>query len=69
MEELNKIPFKPSLAKVMKDLKNFDYELQMFCYHKLNGRDDEAQSHLDTYKNEQSKITEELKINVQEIKY
>ena len=51
---------KPSLEKVQKDLQHFDYELQMYCYHKLNGRDEEAQSYLDTYNSVQEALANEL---------
>ena len=51
---------KPSLEKVQKDLQYFDYELQMYCYHKLNGRDEEAQSYLDTYNSVQEALANEL---------
>ncbi len=51
---------KPSLEKVQKDLQHFDYELQMYCYHKLNGRDEEAQSYLDTYNSVQEALASEL---------
>ena len=52
--------FKPSLERVMKDLQGLDYELQMFCYHKLNGRDTEAQSYLDTYNFQREQTLQEL---------
>ena len=52
--------FKPSLERVMKDLQGLDYELQMFCYHKLNGRDAEAQSYLDTYNFQREQTLQEL---------
>jgi hypothetical protein len=48
--------FRPSLEKVMKDLDGFEYELKMYVYHKLNGRDAEAQTYLDTYRGEQKQI-------------
>ena len=51
---------KPSLEKVQKDLQHFDYELQMYCYHKLNGRDEEAQSYLDSYNSVQEALASEL---------
>lgn len=52
---------KPTIEKVMADMKDFDYELQMYCYHKLNGRDEEAQGYLDAYFEQQDLIKEELK--------
>ena len=55
---------KPSLEKVMKDLENFQYELQLYCYHKLNGRDEEAQSYMDCYLEEQKQIKSELISNL-----
>jgi hypothetical protein len=52
--------FKPSIEKVFKDLEGFQYETKMYVYHKLNGREDEAQSYLNTYKFEQEQIMKEL---------
>lgn len=58
--------FKPSLEKVMKDLDGFQHEIKMYVYHKLNGRDDEAQSYLDTYNEEQTQMKEELTVSLTE---
>ena len=52
--------FKPSLERVFRDLEGFSYETKMFVYHKLNGRDEEAETYLNTYKQEQKKMKEEL---------
>jgi hypothetical protein len=52
--------FKPSIEKVFKDLEGFGYETKMYVYHKLNGRDEEAESYLNTYKYEQEQIIKEL---------
>jgi hypothetical protein len=49
-----------TLEKVMKDMQGFPYELQMYCYHHLNGRIDEGQTYLDAYKEAQKNIGEEL---------
>ena len=54
--------FKPSIEKVFKDLEGFQYETKMYVYHKLNGREDEAQSYLNTYKYEQEQIMKELEL-------
>jgi len=54
--------FRPSLERVMKDLNGLDYELQMFIYHKMNGREEEAQTYLDTYKYNAEKTKMELEI-------
>lgn len=53
---------KYTLEKVQKDLKHFSYEIQMFIYHKLNGRDRDAQEYLDTYQEEQNAMLSELQI-------
>ena len=53
--------FRPSLEKVFKDLDGFTYETKMYVYHKLNGRDEEAETYLNTYKYEQKLMMEELK--------
>jgi hypothetical protein len=60
MDETTKKEFKPSLQKVMTDLDGMEYELKMYVYHKLNGRNAEAQTYLDTYHGEQRQIKEEL---------
>lgn len=52
--------FKPSLEKVEKDLNGFSHEIIMYVYHKLNGRDEIAQTYLDTHNEEQTKMKEEL---------
>ncbi len=49
-----------TLEKIKKDLANFPYEIQMYCYHKMNNRDEEAQTYLDAYLDMQNKIVEEL---------
>lgn len=53
---------RPTLEKVMKVMEGFSYELQMYCYHKLNGRDDEALSYLEAYKEEQEAMRKELEV-------
>jgi hypothetical protein len=52
--------FKPSLERVFRDLEGFGYETKMYVYHKLNGRDAEAETYLNTYKQEQRQMIEEL---------
>lgn len=52
--------FKPSIERVFRDLEGFGYETKMYVYHKLNGRDEEAESYLNTYKQEQKQMMEEL---------
>ena len=42
-----------TLDQVTRDLKDFPYELQLYCYHKMNGRLDEAESYLNAYKEAQ----------------
>jgi hypothetical protein len=37
----------------------FAYELKLFVYHKLNGRDAEAQTYLDAYYEEQDRLKKE----------
>lgn len=56
--EIEKKPV--TLEKIQKDLEYFDHDLQMFLYHKLNGRDSEAESYLNAYKYEQNAIKKEL---------
>ena len=52
--------FKPSIERVFRDLEGFGYETKMYVYHKLNGRDEEAETYLNTYKQEQKQMMEEL---------
>ncbi len=49
-----------TLEKIERDLEHFEHDLQMFLYHKLNGRDNEAESYLNAYKYEQNAIKNEL---------
>jgi hypothetical protein len=49
-----------TLEKVKKDMSHFPYDLQMYCYHKLNNRDDEAQTYFDAYNDMQESIGKEL---------
>lgn len=52
-----------TLEKLQRDMYNFPYELQMYCYHHLNGRLEEADTYLEAYKDMQNKIVEELQVN------
>jgi len=61
--------FKPSLERVFRDLEGFGYETKMYVYHKLNGRDTEAETYLDTYKHEQKQMLEELQPVVPKVEY
>ena len=49
------------LEKVMKDLVGFDYEVKMYIYHSLNGREEEAQSYLNAYTGDVTNVLNELK--------
>jgi hypothetical protein len=49
------------LEKVMRDLDGFDYEVKMYIYHSLNGREEEAQSYLNAYTGDVQNILNELK--------
>ena len=51
---------RPTLERVRNDCYGLDEELIMFLYHKLNGRDDEAQTYLETYKYNATQIKTEL---------
>ena len=50
-----------TLEKVQRDLYNFPYELQLYCYHHMNNRLEEAQTYLDAYRAMQEAIVAELK--------
>jgi hypothetical protein len=49
-----------TLEKVKKGMRDFPQELQMYCYHHMNGRLDEAQTYLDAHHDMQDGIKEEL---------
>ena len=51
-----------TLKQVMRDMVNFPYELQMFCYHHLNGRYEEAQTYMEAYNDMQNELSEKLQI-------
>ena len=54
--------YKPTtFTKVQKDLHFLPYDLQMFCYHKLNGREEEANSYKLAHDMERAKARDELK--------
>lgn len=49
-----------TMERLEKEMGNrFGYELKMYVYHKMNGRDAEAQTYLDAYYAEQDKIKQE----------
>lgn len=50
----------PTLKMVQKKMKGFDEALIMYVYHKMNGRDQEAQSYLEEWQEEQEGIRNEL---------
>jgi predicted translin family RNA/ssDNA-binding protein len=50
-----------TLEKIQRDLEQFPYDLQMYCYHHMNNRFIEAQTYLDAYQTMQKNIVEELK--------
>ena len=56
-----------TLEKIQKDLANFPYELQIYCYHNMNNRTEEAKTYLDAYKTMQEAIVQELKENPNQI--
>jgi hypothetical protein len=51
----------PKLEKIEKDLKFMDTDTQMFIYHTLNGRFEEAESYRQSILHEQEQIKQELK--------
>jgi hypothetical protein len=51
----------PKLEQIEKDLKIFDHDVQMFVYHTLNGRYEEAESYQMSIMAEQEKMGSELK--------
>jgi hypothetical protein len=49
-----------TMERLEKEMGNrFGYELKMYVYHKMNGRDAEAQTYLESYYEEQDKIKRE----------
>ena len=49
------------IEKVMRDLEGFDYEVKMYIYHSLNGREEEAMSYLNAYTGDVQDILNDLK--------
>lgn len=49
-----------TLVKVKKDLMHFPHEMQMYCYHHMNGRVELANTYLEAYKDEQQRMVSEL---------
>lgn len=57
------------MERLEKEMGNrFGYELKMYVYHKMNGRDAEAQTYLDAYYEEQEKIKREYDEGEMELK-
>ena len=52
--------FKPTFAKVQRDLSGFHENIILYVYHSLNGRDEEAASYLEEYKCEQHSLANDL---------
>jgi hypothetical protein len=50
----------PTLKMVQKKMKGFDEALIMYVYHKMNGREQDAQSYLEEWEEEQDGIRNEL---------
>ena len=49
-----------TFEKVQKDVVGFSHDIQMYCYHQLNGRFEEANTYLETFKDAQDSIGKEL---------
>ena len=49
-----------TLEKIQKDLEAFPYDIQMYMYHELNGRKEEALSYLNAVNYEQHRLLCEL---------
>ena len=52
----------PTLKQVQKQLQGFDESLVLFVYHKMNGREDEANSYLAEWEDEQKELNESFKV-------
>ena len=59
--------FHPTLPKVQRDLAGFSDSIIMYVYHHLNGREEEGQSYLEEYKQEQESYANELKTQIEEV--
>ena len=46
---------------IMRDLQGFDHDIKMYVYHKINNRDEEAQTYLNAYKSDVLDILNLLK--------
>lgn len=51
-----------TLEKVMRDMEGHPYELQMYCYHVLNGRATEAITYMEAYQEDQIRIYKDLQL-------
>ena len=56
--------FRPTLPKVQRDLAGFSDSLILYVYHLLNGRQEEADSYLEEYKQEQETYANDLKLQL-----
>jgi ribosomal protein L37AE/L43A len=56
-----------TLEKIQKDLKDFPYDFQMYCYHEMNGRSEEGKTYLKAYLDMQKGMVDELKAIPEEV--
>ena len=52
----------PTIKQVQKQMKGFDESLVMYVYHKMNGREDEANSYLQEWEDEQEELKESFRL-------
>lgn len=67
-EKIRKQCKHPTLKEVQRKMKGFPDCLVMYTYHKLNGRDEEAESYLHEFQDEQEEIHNIFKNTTEEIK-
>lgn len=52
----------PTLKQVQKQMKGFEESLIMYMYHKLNGREEDANSYLQEWEDEQEELKESFRL-------
>ena len=52
----------PTIKQVQKQMKGFDESLVMYVYHKMNGREDEANTYLQEWEDEQEELKESFRL-------
>lgn len=60
-DQPTKMPIHPTLKEVRRKMVGFDESLILYTYHKLNGREEEAETYLREFNYEQELLAENLR--------